>query len=67
MTEQPQWEIGVFPYKAVNGVVVEWNSVVRRQDLGEARGQVVVLKPKPSPEMAKLNAQNWVRSRFKSR
>jgi len=65
VTEAPKWNIGVFPYKTVNGVTVEWNSVVRRQDPGEERWQVVVLKPKASSEFAKLNAQNWIRSRFK--
>jgi hypothetical protein len=63
--EQPEWQIGVFPYKSVNGVVEEWNSVVRRRDPGEERWQVVVLKPKPSPEQARASAQLWIDNRFK--
>jgi len=65
MPEQPEWEIGVFPYSAVNGVVTKWNSVVRRRDPGEARWQVEVLKPKSSPELAQASAQLWLDSRFK--
>lgn len=64
--EQPVWEIGVFPYKSVNGVVVEWNSVVRRQDPGETRRQVVVLKPMTSPEAAQQAAEAWLRKTYGS-
>ena len=67
MIKQPEWQIGVFPYQSVNGVVVEWNSVVRRRDPGEQRWQVVVLKSKESQDLARANAERWIRDRFKSR
>lgn len=53
-------EISVHPYRSVNGVVVEWNSVVRRRVRGEKRWDVAVLPPVQTAEIAHRNAVNWV-------
>lgn len=63
--EQPYWEIEVFPYKTVNGVVVAWNGIVRRRDPGEARWQVWVMKPpQDSPEAAQKFAEAWLHNAY---
>jgi len=60
---QPGWSIGVFPYKVKNGKVVAWNSVVRQKTPSNPRGQVKVLTALASPELARENAMNFLRSR----
>ena len=60
LPEQTQWEIGVFPFTSVNGVVTEWNSVVRRKPPGAERTTVTVLPAHKSPERARAHAENWL-------